>query len=382
MNRSFCDHVIFVWPWKGVLVNVPTEWKSGRHVGESGYLLREQLSEFCPKKVIPLWDRKRGHTGSAIVEFKSDWSGLKNALDFENHFEAQGCGEKLWKEKYKGSEIFGWVARANDFRSHGPIGAYVRKYGDLKTLADCKNDEERKSRKLEASFVIQVEVMGRHVQDVECKNNETAELLGRLEADMKKLHWSHDEEIRKIQQRARRDKQKIIDENQKLRLELEDKTRELDSKSRQLDEQAAQSDFDKRILQQEMEKHEVETNHVTMGILEHFKVHENLVELAEEHKREDKIALDKELELQKIMLDRQALEIEVKQLQGQLEVMKMMPGEEDSKKKILEDLRAKLEEKREEKVQEDMITRQTDLNNELQPARKKLINGFLEPTSG
>lgn len=36
----------FVWPWMGVLLNVPTEWKDGRQVGESGNRLKEQLSRF------------------------------------------------------------------------------------------------------------------------------------------------------------------------------------------------------------------------------------------------------------------------------------------------------------------------------------------------
>jgi hypothetical protein len=31
----------FVWPWKGVVVNVPTELKDGRHVDESGNQLKE-----------------------------------------------------------------------------------------------------------------------------------------------------------------------------------------------------------------------------------------------------------------------------------------------------------------------------------------------------
>ncbi|KAL6847822.1 hypothetical protein ACP4OV_021950 [Aristida adscensionis] len=87
---------LFVWPWTGVLVNVPTEWKDGRQVGESGNRLKEQLSRFCPQKVIPLWNY-RGHTGNAIVA--KDWTGFKNALAFENHFEAEGFGKRDWKVK-------------------------------------------------------------------------------------------------------------------------------------------------------------------------------------------------------------------------------------------------------------------------------------------
>jgi hypothetical protein len=181
----------FVWPWMGVLVNVPTEWKNGRRVGESGSHLRDQFSEFCALKVIPLWD-KQGHAGSAIVEFARDWTGLKNAIEFENHFEAQGCGKRHWYgKKYRGSEMFGWVARSHDFRLNGPIGVRLHKYGDLKTVAELENEEASKAFQLKANLDKQVEARDRDVQELECKYNETTKLLGEAEEDMEKLLQSH-----------------------------------------------------------------------------------------------------------------------------------------------------------------------------------------------
>jgi hypothetical protein len=169
----------FVWPWMGVLVNVPTEWKNGRQVGESGNRLKEQLSRFCPQKVIPLWSY-RGHTGNAIVEFAKDWTGFKNALAFENHFEAEGYGKRDWKLKYSGSEMFGWVARADDHRCQGPIGDYLRKNGDLKTVGDLETEGARKTDKLVANLASQIEVKNKHVQELESKCNETTASLDRM----------------------------------------------------------------------------------------------------------------------------------------------------------------------------------------------------------
>jgi hypothetical protein len=170
---------LFVWPWMGVLVNVPTEWKNGRQVGESGNRLKEQLARFCPQKVIPLWNY-RGHTGNAIVEFAKDWTGFKNALAFENHFEAEGYGKRDWKLKHRGSGMFGWVAKADDHRCQGPIGDYLQRNGDLKTVGDLESEGTRKTDTLVATLASQIEVKNRHVQELENKCNETTASLDRM----------------------------------------------------------------------------------------------------------------------------------------------------------------------------------------------------------
>ena len=177
----------------GVLVNVPTEWKNGRQVGQSGNRLKEQLSRFCPQKVIPLWNR-RGHTGNAIVEFAKDWTGFKNALAFENHFEAEGYGKRDWKlKKYRGSEMFGWVARADDHKCQGPIGDHLRKNGDLKTVGDLESEGTCKTDKLVANLASQIEVKSRHVQELESKCNETTASLDRMMDQREQLLQNYNE---------------------------------------------------------------------------------------------------------------------------------------------------------------------------------------------
>ncbi|CAL4967931.1 unnamed protein product [Urochloa decumbens] len=374
----------FVWPWMGVLVNVPTEWKNGRQVGESGNRLKEQLSCFCPQKVIPLWNY-RGHTGNAIVEFGKDWTGFKNAIAFENHFEAKGYGKKDWKvKKYRGSQMFGWVARADDHRCQGPIGDHLRKNGDLKTIGDLESEGTHKTDKLVANLASQIEVKNRHVQELESKCNETTALLDRMMEQKEQLLQNYNEEIRKIQQIARKHSQRIIDENQKLRSELESKMQELDSRSKELDELALQSDYDRRNLQQEKEKNQMKTKHLKMATMEQQKSDENVLKLVEEHKREKHAALEKILKLQQQLDAKQKLELEIQQLQGKLEVMKHMPGEEDSEskekiKELSEELQDKYDEMEAmESLNQTLVIKERKSNDELQNARKELIAGFQE----
>lgn len=154
----------FVWPWMGVLTNVPTqwrdswmwrdgyEWRGGIQVGQTESSLMEQLSHFYPHNVIPLFDQA-GHTGSAIVLFGQDLACLGNALAFENHFEAQGRGKQCWQEYSCGyrrlpKQMFGWVARADDRSTPGLIGEYLRRHGGLKTIAQLESEMQNLARLL------------------------------------------------------------------------------------------------------------------------------------------------------------------------------------------------------------------------------------------
>ncbi|KAF8780036.1 hypothetical protein HU200_002003 [Digitaria exilis] len=358
----------FVWPWMGVLVNVPTEWKDGRQVGESGNRLKEQLSHFCPQKVIPLWNY-RGHTGNAIVEFAKDWTGFENALAFENHFEAEGYGKRDCKlKKYRGSEMFGWIARADDYRCQGPIGGHLRKNGDLKTVGDHETEGTRKTDKLVANLASEIE---------------TTASLDRMMEQREQLLQNYNEEIRKMQQIARRHSQRIVDENQKLHSELEFKMQELDSRSKELDELASQSDYDRRNLQEEKEKNQEKTKHLKMATMEQQRSEENVFKLAEEHQqREKQAAMGKIIKLQQQLDAKQKLELEIQQLNGHLEVMKHMPGEKDSEsKKKMKELSEELQDKYDEmeameSLNQTLIIKERKSNDELQNARKELIAGF------
>ena len=186
-------HEKFVWPWMGVVANVPTEWRDGRQIGESGNRLKEQLSHFCPLKVTPLWTF-RGHTGNAVVEFARDWNGFRNALAFEKYFEAEGYGKNDWKQKQnKGSKLFGWVARGEDHSSPGLIGDHLRKNADLKTINDLENEGTHKNKKLVANLANQIEVKNQYLQELQFRYNETAVSLEKMMAQREQLLQAYNE---------------------------------------------------------------------------------------------------------------------------------------------------------------------------------------------
>uniref|UniRef100_N1R3B3 Factor of DNA methylation 1-5/IDN2 domain-containing protein n=1 Tax=Aegilops tauschii TaxID=37682 RepID=N1R3B3_AEGTA len=391
----------FVWPWMGVLVNVPTEWKGGRQVGESGNRLKEQLSAFCPHKVIPLWNH-RGHTGNAIVEFGKDYASFCNAFKFENHFEAEGYGKRDWEQhKYRGPEMFGWVARAEDQRAPGPIGEHLQKNGDLKTVAELENEGTRKTDKLVANLASAIEVKTKHAQELECKYNETTTSLDKVMEEKELVLQRYNDgcyliihfelalspEIRNMQQLARRHSQMILNENQKLRSELEAKMQDLELKSRQLDELAVRSDSDRRNLEKEKEKNEIKAKYLKMATSEQQRADENVLKLVAKHKREKKAALDEIIKLEQKLDAKQKLELEIKQLQGKLEVMKHMPGEEDSEsKRKIDELSAELQDKYDEMdaveaLHHTLLMKERISNDELQDARKKLIDGLRDVTT-
>ncbi|KAK7261483.1 hypothetical protein RIF29_27796 [Crotalaria pallida] len=142
---------LFVWPWKGVVANIPTQLdENGRRVGHSGSRLRDDFISkgFHPLKVQPLWNYK-GHSGFALVEFSADWSGFINAMNFERSFEAKHCSRRdYYGSRQRGDKLYGWVARENDFHMKSIVGEYLRRTGDLKTVSGKEAEDERRTKSL------------------------------------------------------------------------------------------------------------------------------------------------------------------------------------------------------------------------------------------
>ncbi|KAM0948290.1 putative XS domain-containing protein [Dioscorea sansibarensis] len=185
----------FVWPWNGIMVNIPTEWKDGHLVGESGSRLKESLSRFHPVRVVTLWDDK-GHTGTAIVDFGRDWAGFKDAMAFEGHLEGQNLGKKDWCEAENNSlNIYGWVARADDYVSTDPIGKHLRKKGELKTIVDIAEEESRKTEKLVTYMKDQLEAKNRQLKELELKYQEVDTCCQKMVDKLYLTHQAYNEEI-------------------------------------------------------------------------------------------------------------------------------------------------------------------------------------------
>lgn len=194
-----CNHdEKFVWPWVGVVVNTPTRRADdGRFVGESGSKYRDELIRrgFNPTRVTPLWNY-RGHSGTAIVEFKKDWPGLHNAMSFEIAYEADHHGKKDWyASNQEKSGIYAWVARSDDYNLNNIVGEHLRRIGDLKTISEMMEEEARKQDQLVSNLTNVIEEKNKHLQEMEQRCTETSNSVEKLMVEKDKLLQAYNEGV-------------------------------------------------------------------------------------------------------------------------------------------------------------------------------------------
>nr|XP_010910789.3 factor of DNA methylation 1 [Elaeis guineensis] len=374
------DDELFVWPWMGVLINVPAE--------EGGFKLGEKISDFNPIDVIPLGEGIcQSERGAAVVRFNKDWGGFKDAMDFENHFKASHRGKKDWNESVgDGSGMFyGWIARDDDYNSKDIVGHHLQKHGELRTISDVAKEESKETGKIVAILANQIEVKNKYLQDLEFRYNVTALSLNRIMEEKDKLHQAYNEEMRNMQRMARENAHRIFEENQKLRSELDMKRKELDLRCKELDKLEVQNDSEKRKLDNEKQKTALENSSLELASIEQKKADEDVLRLVEDQKREKEAALAKILQLEKQLDQKQKLQLEIEQLKGTLRVMEHLKGEDDTDmEKKMEELTEKLEEEKNilESLNATLISKERKSNDELQEARKELIVGLDDLLNG
>ncbi|KAE9465280.1 hypothetical protein C3L33_02809, partial [Rhododendron williamsianum] len=388
-----CDHdEMFVWPWIGIVVNLQTEWKDGRYVGASGSKLRDQLTRrgFNPTRVNPLWNF-RGHSGTATVEFNKDWSGFNYAMSFEKAYEADHHGKKDWivikDMKDRGSDLYAWVARADDYKSDGIIGENLRKIADLRTISDLMEEEARKTSKLVSKLTDLIEVKNKDLAKMQDKMSETSNSLNKLMEEKDRLHQSYNEEIKKIQSSARDHFQKIFNDHEKLKLQLESQKKELELRGQELEKREVQTENESRKLAEEIEKNAVRNSSLEMASMEQLKADENVLKLAEDQKRQKEDLHKRIIQLERQLDAKQAIELEIEQLRGSLNVMKHMGDDGDLEVlKKVDAIHTMLREKEGdlddlEALNQTLIVKERKSNDELQEARKELVNGLKEMSS-
>lgn len=107
-------------------------------------------------------------------------------------------------------------------------------------------------------------------------------------------------------------------------------------------------------------------------------MHQNFIWIAKLKQKEKKDALDKVLQLERQVDEKQKLELDIQQLKGKLEVVKHMAGEGVDVKKRSEELTAELNERIEEMedleaLNQTLVIKERMTNDEIQDAKKELI---------
>ncbi|KAH6769199.1 XH/XS domain-containing protein [Perilla frutescens var. frutescens] len=375
---------MFVWPWIGIIVNIPTSFKDGRCVGESGSKLRDELASrgFNPTRVRPLWNYQ-GHSGTAIVEFRKDWPGFTNAMNFEKYYDAKHHGKRNWLVKNeKKNDLYGWVARADDYNSNNIVGENLRKIGDIRTISDIMEEEDRKTNKLVGNLTNVIEAKKMTLLEMESKYKETESSLSQLIKEKDNLHQAYNEEIKKIESSARDHFKRIFSDHEKLKIQLDTQKRDLEHRGQELMKRETHNEIERKKLSEDLEQNAVKNCSLQAAAEEQRKADEKVMRLAEEQKKQKEELHKKIINLEKQLDAKQAVQLEIEQLRGKVNVMKHMGDEEDLEvlnkvELLLKALREKegdLEDL--EALNQSLVVQERKRNDELQDARKEMVNGL------
>ncbi|CAM0949715.1 unnamed protein product [Alopecurus aequalis] len=368
----------FVWPWMGILVNVPTDLKCANSVQECEDRLGSQLSRFRPCRVIVKLD-SNGQIDHSIIKFAEDWTGLEDALAFEKNFIVEKYNKTDWnKTNCRKDDLYGWLARSDDYNSPGTIGEHLRNIGVLQTISD--REREGTDRRV-AHYTRQMEEKNERLQGLELKNNHIAMKLKRLMQDRDRLVVEHNEKIRKMQLEAARNAGKNLADNHRLQQELERKRQQISQSHEKFEELARKSNMDRAEIEAEKQKNADENDLLDLATVTKKKADEELMQLAKKHEKEREDAFRRRLKLEEDLISKQHLEMELLQLRGLLEVKKHMGAEADTASKELEKISEELKEKDEEldamvDANQALIIVERRTNDELEQAKKELINGL------
>ena len=181
-----------VWPWMGILVNLPTDLNCANSVQECEDRLGSQLSRFRPCRVIVKLD-SNGQIDHSIIKFAEDWTGLEDALAFDKHFIVEKYSKTDWnKINCRKDDLYGWLARSDDYNSPGSIGEHLRSIGVLQKISD--REQEGTDRRV-AYYRRQMEESNEHIQGLVLKTNQNVMKLDRMMKDKDRLIEEHNESM-------------------------------------------------------------------------------------------------------------------------------------------------------------------------------------------
>uniref|UniRef100_A0ACD5VFS4 Uncharacterized protein n=2 Tax=Avena sativa TaxID=4498 RepID=A0ACD5VFS4_AVESA len=384
----------FAWPWCGILA---------AGAGFNADNFADRVAMFSPDDIVPLvFDESEGMECYAIVLFTRGWGGFSDALALENHFSVNKLGKKEWElsksswtRAVNGEEngvgevkVYGWVAREVEYTAGDLVGRYLRKHTNLMTIDEITKRHKEPMGKIVASLAFQLEAKNQDVKELETKKNATELSIARVEDENRKLHEAYNEAMRDLHRKARDNAVRIFQDNENLKLEIENNKKELISRAKQLEKLSAENANDRKKLAElaeEKQKAKEDKGELELASIEQQRNDEDILKLVEDQKREKEDALARMLELEKELHEKRELELEVTRLNGTLQVMKHMEGDDDGDiHNKMEKLSERLEheKKRLEELSGELVKKERESNDELQEARKELIMGLEDILSG
>lgn len=185
---------LYCWPWVGIVANIQDESKSGGCDDDRRDYWLKKFSTYKPIGIEIFWGDDH-QNAQAVLRFDNDWFGFKNAMEFEKSFEADGRSKKEWDEQRTspGTNLYGWFAREEDYSSEGSVGDYLRRKGELKTIADLVQEATNDKKKIVGNLVSEIDSKNDNLDELQIKYNVNALSLRRMLEEKDELHRSFNE---------------------------------------------------------------------------------------------------------------------------------------------------------------------------------------------
>jgi len=180
------EDLYYVWPWTGIIVNI-----KGKSIDSRHWL--KEFAQFRPND-FHIFMKDGDMTAQAVMDFNKDWNGFINASEFEKSFETTRHCKKDWSSrKLDDSNIYGWVAREDDYNCGGPIGEYLRNKGTLRTVSDIVQEASESRNSIVTNLTKEIELTNENLDKMQSKFNERTMSLSRMLEEKDKLHNAFEE---------------------------------------------------------------------------------------------------------------------------------------------------------------------------------------------
>ncbi|KAL9239642.1 hypothetical protein vseg_013945 [Gypsophila vaccaria] len=262
----------FCWPWVGIIDNILDDESRDKVLTKYSYFGVEFFQE-------------EGEIVRALVKFGKDWNAYKKAVDFEKFFGACKKGKEWINNGERvGKDIYGWLAREEEYCIDGKIGDYLRKNTEIKTLAVIDQELKHPDKSRVANLKNEIDLKKENLTVLSSKVIEKILSYARMMEDKDKMEQAFNEESRRIQRNAQQVIRRAFAEQEKMNEILESEKRQLDQRVKELSKRDALTELELRKLNEEKRKNDERNKSLQMASIEQQKADENVLRLIQQQK--------------------------------------------------------------------------------------------------
>lgn len=168
----------YCWPCTGIIANIANDPSNVHRDGQNYAYWMRKFSDFKPLKMGIILNVNQC-TEYIIITFNSDWSGFKNAMEFEKLFEDRGRGRVEWirRKASPGARLYGWVAREDDYKSDGALGEFLCCNVALKTVVELILEATTIRGKILSDLVSEIDLRNKNLNQLRANRMSSVEML-------------------------------------------------------------------------------------------------------------------------------------------------------------------------------------------------------------